>query len=192
MGFLAYRRLDRGLKILLSYFVIAALSDGLVLFLSFENIHNIWLFNVFILIDYGFLAFAFSYWQKSLTMERLLRLSIPVFVLVWLGAKVFHVESFDQMNSFSRSLESLLLIAISLSILSELHEESNFQARRSARFWIGTGVLIYFAGNLIIFATSETGTSLALLWWIHATISIVANLCFAAGFLYSPVTYCRG
>ncbi|MFQ6103025.1 MAG: hypothetical protein ACE5OP_01890 [Candidatus Glassbacteria bacterium] len=167
----------------MAFLVIAVSVEGAAAALAFHKSYNLWLFNIFIVVDYSFLALVFSFWQKKKTFEKILRLSVPLFLLFWLGAKLFQLESFDQINNYSRTLESLILTAISLYTLYILNEEDDILLIRDRRFWAAAAVLIYFAGNMMIFAIGEVILGGVHVWLVHSSLNIVTNLCYAGAFL---------
>lgn len=139
---------------------------------------NLWVFHVFTLLEYSLLVLVFSYWQKTDILRKALRLSIPVFALIWILAK-FYVEDLTSFDNFTSSLENAVIIGVSGYALLELGKEDLNSLSREPRFWVSSGVLIYFAGNLILFAIS----SVIMMWWTHNVLRIIYNLCQAGGFL---------
>ncbi len=194
-GICAYRRSSTEMRILTIFLVFVLLIEILGFSLFYNNFDNSWLFHIFTLIEYSFLVFIFSNWQINTILKHILRLSILFFTLVWISAKLLF-ENFNSMDNYTASLESILLIAISVLTLYSLTKENEKPLFIDSRFWICGAVLIYFSGNFMTFAFSNIiGSLLAdkiILPPIHSILNIIANLCYAGGFLciYPRLNYC--
>lgn len=115
------------------------------------NINNLWLFHVFAIIEYGFWATVFSFWQKGNQLQILLRASILIFISIWLINLIFNIERFNDYNNVSRSIESNLLTADAVFTIYNSYLESNIVIYKNYIFWFSIGVLVYFSGNFMIF-----------------------------------------
>ncbi len=189
-GLFVFRFLSGEMKVLLVYFGLGLFVEVISSYLGLNNIHNLWLFHFFTIIEYGLLMWVFSAWLKSQTLKRILRISIPLLSLVGIIA-MFFLEGIHQFNAYSRSVASLILVAASAFILFELSMESFNSVLRQPRFWIASAALLYFAGSLVLFALSNV--LLVLLKWdiervrtvfaVYTIINMITNLIYAGGFL---------
>jgi len=116
VGLYKYRWLSVEMKILLILFFIASLVDGYSLYQAFNQCGNIWYLHFYTPIEYGILALVFSCWIKEKIIKRILRLSIPLFILIFVMNKIF-IESMDYFDYITASIESIVLIAISVYVL---------------------------------------------------------------------------
>lgn len=180
-GLYLYRYLDSDMKLLLSLFTIVLLVDAILFYMSFNQINNLWLLHIFTLIEYSFLILVFASWQKNAFLKRCLRLSIPLFALIWFASKLF-LEGFNQIDNFTSSLESMLLVGVSAYTLYDLSKEYLFTIYKEYRFWVAGAVLIYFTGNQLFFALSN----IINVWPLHSALNIIANLSYTLGFLCLP------
>ena len=181
LGLILFRKLNPALKSLLLLFGIGLLIEVLGYYLYFfaKIQNNIWLYHFYTLIEYSLLIAVFSYWQKNFKLKRMLRISIPGFAVLWIGAKFFF-ESFDQPDSYTTSLECVLLVGISFRTLYVVNQEHMKALFREPRFWVSSAVLIYFSSNLLTFALPN----LAVNWGFHhAVVNVTSNLLYAGGFL---------
>ena len=183
-GVLAFKRLGPETRILVSYFALLGLVDVFGVYLALNKINNIWLFHLFTPLEYGFLVMVFSYWQRRSLLRLLLRVSIPLFVLICIVSKLF-VEDLVSFDSFTSSLESWALILISIYTLLALHRDKSSPILGMPRFWIAAAVLIYFSGNIPIFAFAN----IAAVWPINHVLNIISNMLFAGGFLCCHLNY---
>lgn len=182
VGVYLYRWLSKDMRILLRYFAIVLLVDVILYYTSFIiKINNLWLFHIFTLVEYSFLILVFSSWQKNALLKRNMRLSIPIFAMIWVMAKFF-LEGFNEIDNFTSSVESVLLVVVSAYTLYDLNKENVVSIYKEPRFWVAGAVLIYFSGNLLCFAFSNV----VLVWPIHSVLNIIANLLYTGGFLCLP------
>lgn len=183
VGIYCVKFLQQDMKILLAYFVIAFLVDicNIILAIVFQN--NIWLFNIFILIDYTFFVIVISLWQKKKSVKRFLHFSIPIFFLIWIITQI-NLGSMSQLNNICRSIEAIIFTLVASFTLTQLNNNSSGQSFfRNYRFIIVCGVLLYFAGNTFLFALARSGSPfLDSGWVVHSSINISANLIYAWGF----------
>ncbi len=181
LGLVLFRKLNLALKSLLLLFGIGLLIEALGYYLYFftKIQNNIWLYHFYTLIECSLFIFIFSFWQNDFKLKRILRIIIPGFAFLWIGAKIFF-ESFDQPDNYTTSLECVLLVAISFRTLYVVDQEHLKTIFREPRFWISAAVLIYFSANLVTFALGNMIVN----WGLHhAVINIIANLLYAGGFL---------
>ena len=178
IGVLRYHRLRLEMRLLLLLFASMALVEALSFYQAYNYRGTIWLFHLYTPVEYSLLALVFSFWQKRAFLRKMLLYSIPLFVLICVGSELFLATS-NNFDNFTASLESVLLVAISSFTLLGINLEDGGNILGDPRFWVGTAVLIYFAGNLMIFGLSEEIT----FWWTHNSLNISANLLFSGGFL---------
>jgi hypothetical protein len=183
VGVFALRRLQTGTRVLLGYFLLLGLVEAIGLYLALNKISNLWLFHVFTPLEYGFLTLVFSCWQKKPLLRLLLRLSIPLFALICLLNKLY-LEDVSRFDNFTATLESAALILISVYTLFDLYRETASALFRDPRFWIAVAVLVYFSGNLPVFAFANIIT----LWSMHHFLNITSNILFTGGFLCHRLT----
>jgi hypothetical protein len=94
-------------------------------------------------------------------------------------AKIF-IENYTNFDNISSSLSSAIITVISAYTLLGLVKNWG-KPTENAVFLIVSGFLIYFSGNLVLFALSATVISSA--WIIHMILLIVSNLFYTGGFL---------
>jgi hypothetical protein len=177
-GVFVFHRLRWETKILVGYFILIGLVDMLALYLAFHRVLNIWLFHLFTPLEYGFLVFVFSCWQKRPVVRLLLRASIPLFAGLCLVNKLY-LENLGRFDNFTTTLEAIALIMISVYTLFDIYRENSSPILKNPRFWVATAVLIYFSGNFPIFAFANVLT----VWSIHHILNITSNMLFTGGFL---------
>ncbi|MFQ5709956.1 MAG: hypothetical protein ACE5HO_21075 [bacterium] len=183
LGIFFFRRLAKDLKVFLLYLVFSLLVEIINFYLSLKDISNIWVFHFYTLAEYSLLVWVFSFWQKRTELRRILRTSVIGFALIWLTAKLF-IEDLSSFDSFTASLEGILLVGISAYTLYELSKDEASIIYKVPRFWIASAILIYFTGNMMILAFGNTIiTEMEKAWTIQWIVNILTNLCYTGGFL---------
>jgi len=183
-GVSLFNRLEREAKILVAYFIFIGLVEAFSFYQALNKVSTIWLFHVFTPLEYGFLVVVFSYWQKRPLLRLVLQLSIPLFALICIANKLF-VENLVSFDNFSTSLESLVLIIISVRTLFDLSRENSSTLSKDSRFWIAIAVLTYFSGNLPTFAFANVIAVSS----IKHILNVISNILFARGFLCYRLKY---
>ncbi|MFQ6610547.1 MAG: hypothetical protein ACE5D7_07080 [Fidelibacterota bacterium] len=130
------------------------------------------------LVEFIFVVYILSKWQNRIKQEILLSLTYVPFFIIWLIAKIF-IEDFSNFDNISSSLSSAVITVLSAYVLLELVKEWN-KSRGNAVFWVASGFLIYFSGNLVLFALSTT--VIISTWAIHNILVIISNLFYVGGF----------
>jgi len=181
-GIAFFRFLQKDRRLLAVFFGIAVLFDLFLSYTGHHGVNNLWAIHIWTLIEYGFLVYVFSYWHKNKAFRRLLRWSIPVFVMIWVAAKLGGIEDMTHFQNYTRSVGSMILTVASVIILYSLSESVGASIHKSYQFWVSLAVLIYFAGNIILFSASNI-VLVGSLFFMHSVLNIIANLMYAGGFL---------
>ena len=112
--------------------------------------NNLFIFHIFTPLEYIILALFFREIIANATVKRLLTYSIPLFIFVAILFTLF-IQKLDQSNSGIITLESVIMIFLSLFFLREvLLLQQATVLHKFPLFWIIVGLLFYFTGNLVI------------------------------------------
>jgi hypothetical protein len=169
------------MKILLLWLAIVALVEGYTFYQTLNGNNYYRIHHIYLPVEYGLLAFVFSYWQDNVLIKKALRLSIPLFALSCvLIAKLS--DNLDSMNTVSISMAYMLYMGISVYTLINLHQSSYRSVLKDYRFWVGVALLLYSSGSLAYFALFDYFFSFEL-WTIHAFLNITANALYTVGFI---------
>ncbi len=184
VGLVLYRKVDKAGHVLLWFLGVVLVSE----LLGFVSVFSrFWVVHVYTLFEYGFLVWLFSLWERHPNRQKWLRMSIAVFAVIWLLSKVF-IEDLSRFDSYTTSLEGVVLMAVSAYSLFMLSYEDTTVMYLDPRFWVACGILIYFTGSLMLFALFNLSEAFAFpnsifRWPIHSILNIVKNLCFLGAFL---------
>jgi hypothetical protein len=178
IGLLYFQRLKLDMKFLVVFFFLIILIEVTNIILAYNCISNIWLLHIYTPLEYGFLVLIFSFWQKETALRKVLLISIPFFVLFSISIKMT-LEDLNHFDNYTATFESIILVGISTYTLFNVSRKNRGALYSKPCFWVGIAVLIYFSGNLLAFALSKAIVT----WTWHSILNIIANLCFAGGFL---------
>ena len=186
-GAAKFRSLDKSLKSLLTLQIIYSSICLIQLFQALNDINNLWTSHVYIIIEYSFLLWIISSWQRSPKVKNILLASIAVFALFWICASMF-LEHFDEPASYTNSLSRLVYCAVALYTLRHLALESAISLLKEPRFWIVSALLVSSSGDLMFYSLRGVMAGLSmedlkLAFSIHWILAIISNLLYSQGYL---------
>jgi len=98
-------------------------------------------------------------------------------------------QSLHQDNTYTRSLEALILIAYCFMYFDqESRIRQTIKWEKKPANWFVTGLLVYFAGAFFLFLFSNIITKLSystqnILWGLHGALQIIMYLLITAGYI---------
>jgi hypothetical protein len=186
VGILFYKYLKKPEKILFFYLFLSGVSNALLAYLAYSHINNLPVFHIYTILECCFILFYFAELFNSSVISKWLFRVGTGFIFFSILNTVFFQNIFS-FNSYSRSLEALLVIVICLYYFKlQLDLEKQFSEARG--FWFVLGLFIYFSSSLTIFIISNISLSLDkhflwIMWNIHASLVLMMYLLFAKGFI---------
>jgi len=180
IGFHFRNCLSRELKVLLIFISIAFSTDIVLIYCAYHKMPNMGLVSIYSLLEFGIFYCLFSIilgvrrlnrflWGGFLTLTFL-----PTISLAWV--------SLSDLLHMVKIAECAILISLALYTLYSLIHDDSGPVLKEPKFWIATGVLIYFSGNALFFTTLpflKTNT----IWTLHLVLNLIANLFYTGGFL---------
>ncbi len=187
IGIINYKTLVQfnALRVLFYLVIISVISDIASTYMQANGIHNIWLFNVYNIIEYSLFA---VFYLTLFNVNKSWKLAIGIFYIVAFGIMIIATatQSFQlHLNSASMGLKSIILICSAVfyfkDMLSKLEYETPWE---NPFFWINSGILLFFSGGFFIFIFSDyrDTTRMINLWDIHNIIHIIYNILIIIGF----------
>lgn len=189
IGFFRFNKLETHIKLLLYYMCVSAMVEMYGLLLVEKGTNNLFLFHISSFVEIIFLLFVYFKESETLLSKNNLYvlLLVNTFVafgdaFIWGNVKIF--------NAYSLTVGSVILIFVSIRYYYLLMKNLNVQRiERNAMFWVNTGVLIYYAGNLFTFAGTKflSGSlfDFYLMWGLHSIMNILMLLMFSSAFVWS-------
>ena len=142
-SFIAWRRGYKHYLILSVLLFITTAMEVYVQFLVKKDIDFTWLYHSFALIEYPFFCWFLLKAVKSEKIQRVMKISIPLFIVANLAISIFyyHFQDFPGLNV---ELEGLLQLILCTYVLFNLEVEDNQPILKNQYFWICSGILIFY------------------------------------------------
>jgi hypothetical protein len=173
-----------------AYFYSSALFDLAGLITWHKKVNNLPLFHLFTLIELLFFGWVYKEAFENVLLKKIVA-ALTVLLGVFTIINSVLLESIWTFNSISATAESVYLIVLSLLLFRQLllQREVMFLDRHPL-FWLNSGVLLYFAGNLFVFMLQHAIAGSAQKGYVygivHSVINILANLLFGIALLCRP------
>ncbi len=168
--------------VLLFRLIIASLISDLVSFILFKfSLNSYVILNFFLLIQF---LICFSLLNEKPRFSTSHRIILGCFI-VFFSVDFLFIQGPLVFNSYSNSVACLILIFFTLRYFSTLlHGLPEMNVTDIPEFWIATGILSYYAGNLLLFIVSNylvlgIGGSHAAMWILHNLLNLLKNLLFS-------------
>jgi hypothetical protein len=182
VGWAIIDKLDRRTKLILALVTASLAVETASLTLGIFQITNLWAFSFYTVVEYVLLTSFFYLSTSRPAAQRIIGGSIPFFVGVWLYSLIkMMIDSDLDFDFLVVTLECLLLLGFAFISLIELTKENIEDIFVMPGFWVGLAVLIYFAGNLALFAILSKVESVS--WIIHTVNNILLYLSYTVAFL---------
>ncbi|HLF35204.1 MAG TPA: hypothetical protein VI583_13260 [Cyclobacteriaceae bacterium] len=183
LSLLNYKSKPGYLKILGLLVLTSGLSDLLSInFVRFNNEIN----NIYIIVQFFILGSIFYLCFHHVRIKRLLLLSIFLY-LIFSVINIFFIEGFTNRNTNLRTVSGITFIIISVYYFNYLLQNQPVDnIVRYPMFWINSAVLIYFSGNIFLYAANNIMSfeKIYLFYYlIHNMLNVIKNLLFSAAFI---------
>lgn len=178
MALLHFRRLTPELKVLAFHLIMVVIMSSISFTLWSMKKNNLPLLHLYTILEFGMIGWFYKIVLRGWVSERLLTILILLFTVLAL-LNSFFLQDWHRFNTYPRSLESILVIAFTITCYHRMLSEMKIRRmERSSLFWINTGFLFYFSGALFLFSLSNYIMPLGyrlnmLIWTVHALFSIL-------------------
>jgi len=182
-----YKYIQKSLTSIFILLIIAIVVEVVGKLLREKGENNFFLFHGFTIIEFTLLSlFYYNFFKKYFNS---LFIIVLIFGFVGVAFVDYKINGLNDMDSFSGSTECLILTIYSLYLFYFVLQKLVFSNLLSQPvFWINSAVLLYFAGNLLLFIFSndllKTDLTKHYLLWavIHSFCNIFYNLFLTVGF----------
>ena len=153
--------------------------------------NNLFTLPIDTVLEFTLLAWVYRQILQPSVVSRWLPVVIGLFI-VWGLLSYLRPNSVYEFNTLQRFTESLLVLSLVLLYFYKVIRELVIvQLEREPMLWVSLGLLLYFAGNVFIFISSnyvmQRSSALSLqLWAVHAVIYMVLNLSYALALWIAP------
>jgi hypothetical protein len=151
------------------------------------HIYNLWMSHFSTMIELTAVVFIYAFWMKQRRDQRVLYVCLLIFAILWTVSK-FSIEPFSVADDWTSAISKVMEITFSGYLLLNVVKESDMIWTNDPRIWVTTGVIIYSAGSLFLFALFNkmlqiSPAYLLNLWSVNWVLIIVSYLLFAKAFL---------
>ena len=187
-GIVTLRKHDAALRVLFGLFVVSALVECGNRWLGHQLQSNMWLVNLFLLLQCSTLIGVLSYWSGHFKLNGAAGWSTTIFVAAWIFSVVR--QGIDNVNNVVFTLGAVLLIAFAGFALFRLSGKAGISLLRNTQFWFSAAVMILFSVDVTLFSLLDVillrgDATLLSTWTVHSVFNIFANTLYAIGFLCS-------
>ncbi len=167
---------------LLAYTVISNIASELI---SETGASNIWIFHIYVLVDFSLLTLVF----KDILPPRLLLAAIGLFAGVVFFFLVWN-RGWEGLPSVPLGIEALWMIFLVFWFMWKMFREMKvLRMERQFLFWVSTGNLLYFSGNLLLFIFSNyvIGQSVEVaiqIWMANIFLILLRNLFYTISLVW--------
>jgi hypothetical protein len=185
-----WRDLSEGQRIFAAYLVLELLVSVAGFVLGRLGIRNLWLSDVVVPVETALIVRAFGAWQVDHRLQVILRRCAPLMLLFWLPP-LFGWETRGDFSIAVDSVQGIVCVAVAAyTVVRRFLEAAGPSADRDW-FWIGAGVMLYFATYALINPLSNylikysTQTVLAV-FAVRGGMQVVANILYYLGMRCQP------
>lgn len=190
IALLQYRQLSRPLQYLCWLIFFSALTEGISRLLWLQAINNLFLWPLYIAVEFVLLAAMYRLVLRPPWIRRWLTLISIGFV-----AYILFTSGWQRgwpMNPLHRLVESICVILLALGFFYQvLREAAIIYLERTPLFWISAGLILYFSGNIFIFIFSKYMLSYSQrinheAWAIHAILNMILYTAYSLALWIAP------
>jgi hypothetical protein len=153
--------------------------------MGLNGIRNLWVSQIFTLIEYILILSVCYLWKPQKTDKRIIIVGMIAFIVLWIISK-FTLEPLYRADSYTSAIAKTIEIITAAWVLFDVLGDSDTVVKTDARVWISSGIIIYAAGTLFLFSLfnmmlNTSPELIKTLWPINWILSIVTTLLLARG-----------
>lgn len=180
IGLVKYRKLDKNLKVIFYLVTVGSIINGMMIYYGLIYMTNVWLSHIYTVVEFYLIVLFFYLLFEKTVFKRIMIFLMFVFTIVVIINKIY-LESFDKIDNYTLTISAILLLVSSSMYLVEFLANNLIINFRDYRFIITVSLMIYFGGNLFIFALSNDVSGI---WIMHNIISTLLYLVYALIFIW--------
>jgi hypothetical protein len=184
VGALRFRRLTTSMRWLAGLVWFGLLMELVSRWLMLQKLPNLFLAPLDTLAEFAGLVWIYRRELRPWPITRYLPAAIGLFAL-FTTVSSFTQTTSVQFSPVQHSIESITLLLLALLYFYKLsHEAVVVQLEREPMFWLSAGLLLYFAGDVLIFIFSNyllqqySRTLNMQVWAVHALLFMVLGCCY--------------
>lgn len=179
-GLIKFERLNSHLRIIFYLISFGLFTNILMIFFGIVYKNNIWLGHIYTIVEFFLISFFFLNLFDKPIFKRIISILISIFVVIVFINKIY-LEQIQKIDNYSLTISAILLLVISSMYLVEYISKNMLIDVKSYQFLLTIGFMIYFGGDLFIFALSN---EIKGIWIVHNLISTLLTLIYTLVFLW--------
>jgi hypothetical protein len=170
--------------------IIAICSIAASILATVWQVNNMPIFHSYILIEFLLLLVVFSSLLETPFRSKLWLSMAATFALLWILNIAFG-DGWLGYPTYIHVFEGLVLMGLALRWFAKILSEKRVQRPvQTFAFWMCTGILIYFSGNLLLFMFSnfiveQSKAVFTAIWGVHAILVILLYLTYSVAILWA-------
>lgn len=186
ISIIRYKYLKNELKSVWYFILLGTFFEILSRTLMYFKVQNtLPTLHLYTLLEFIVIGSFYQQFFGSFFSKNLLPIIISGFVILAIINALF-IQGLYNFNTYASGLEGILVIGLSLLCFYKMLIELDTRSpTKQPTFWINSGFLFYFAGNLFIFILSNfikgDNYLLSLAWGMHAFLMVILHLFIGIG-----------
>lgn len=134
-------------KVITCYLAIALVTEEIAAYLAIRGIHNLWLFNIYIIFEISTILYGLYHCIRRYTNPKsIFIIGLGIIVLTYIFFLI--TQPFTNLNTITISVMSVIFTLYCLYYYYLLLKDENFiEIKTHAEFWWVTGVLFFYFGS---------------------------------------------
>lgn len=187
VGMARIRTLSPGQRILLLFAIFCLVNQGVAELFTFWNSSNLPFFHLHIAAEYLFLTWAFFVGGGVLHGKAIQVLGSVVFLLAAILNAAWGEGLWGLPTVILMAESTLLILLTGVYFFKVFREMTVVRIEKEFLFWVSMGILLFFAGTLLLSAFIEFLTARVDVYFdvflIRAVLIILTNICYTIGML---------
>lgn len=178
IGLSRFNKLDSTLKII---FYLVSISTGMTLLMIYFGIakrSNSWLMHIYTVVEFLLISYFYYRLFSKKVFRKIITILFGVFSIVVILNKIY-LEPLNKIDNYSLTIESIILLILTSMFLVDFLINNFIINIRDYRILLTVGYMIYFGGNLFIFALSNEVNGI---WFVHNLIYIMLMINYSIVF----------
>jgi hypothetical protein len=177
--------LSQAQKFFAAYLGVELVTEAVMFVLGRLGHNNLWLSHAVTPIQTMLIFLAFAAWQVDQRVGKWLRRGAPFVLMFWIPT-IAGWESTTNFSTVSTSIQSTLCLAVASFTVVRRSFDHHLTVRHQSWFWIGAGVMLYFAAFALVeplghYLLQLSPATLVAVFTVRSAFQLLANLLYYQG-----------
>ncbi len=180
IGISSWRRVSADLRVLAAFFALTTIFDLILLYLAIYKMPNRDVLLIYSWLEFLVFGYLYLCWQSSKRPKSVLSSCFGFLILFFCLGSFLNPE--QDFLYYTQIAECTTFIALSLHTLYKFMASDLGAISKDHRFWVSSGILIYFTGHCLFFVSAPFAETFDF-WVLLLTVNLIANLFYTGGVL---------